>query len=82
MSKKQGSVTVQSLLFSKKAGYSRTTAKKWAHSHGFKATRGRSPTNWIRLRQFPAEACTKDSIRTIRFKNGLLATVCVPKRGR
>lgn len=66
------SMKVQTLLFSKDR-FSRSSAVKWAKSHGFKATKVDEKENTFRLRQRPPSEF--ETFRTITFKPGIKAVV-------
>jgi hypothetical protein len=66
------STKVQSLLFSR-SRYTTSSAKKWARSHGYRATKVDVTDNYVRLRQkAPGQFRV---LRTVRFGNGIEAVV-------
>jgi len=66
------SMKVQTLIFAK-SHFSRSSAKKWAKSHGFKASKVDEKENTFRLRQKPPSKF--ETFRTITFKPGIKAVV-------
>lgn len=66
---------VQTLIMSKQRFSSRTSAKSWAKSHGFKSNTIRETTNSWRLRQRLPEDFKQTSFRTARLSEGVQAVV-------
>jgi HK97 family phage prohead protease len=71
----QGSMTVQTLIFSKDK-FSAETAKAWAEKHGFKNSDvDAEPADSIRLRQRDPEEFDQETFRTIELTTGVQAVV-------
>lgn len=79
--RRNGGSKIQSLIFDR-SKFSGTQARDWARSHGFKVTKIDVTANTIRIRQFPPSSANKQTFGTIRLKDGVQATVAVPRRRR
>ena len=64
---------VQSLLFSKDAGWTVEKAKEWAKSHGYKHGKVHVTGQYIRIRQFSPKGSKVE--RTITFGHGIRAVI-------
>lgn len=67
------STRVQSLLFSRRAGWNVSKANKWARAHGYKAKDADVTANNVRLRQ--ADPGRFRVLRTVTFGRGIKAVV-------
>lgn len=64
---------VQSLLFSKRAGWTVESARDWAWSNGYRSGKTHETENHIRLRQFPPHEGLR--YRTVTFGRGISAVI-------
>jgi hypothetical protein len=70
---------VQSLLFDRDAGWTPSTAKAWAKSHGYKYGKVHSTDQYVRIRQFDPKGFKVK--RTIPFGRGIRAVVAREREG-
>jgi len=67
------SMSVQSLLFDRNAGWTPATAKAWAKAHGYKHGKVDVTDQYVRLRQFDPKGFKVE--RTVTFGRGIRAVV-------
>ena len=69
---------IQSLVFDR-SQFTRSSARSWAVSHGFKAPKTDEKQKTIRIRQEPPGRFAKGSYRTISLDAGVQGVIASPK---